>query len=238
MATAYETQQAEERKAAEERAKKAAMFNASLSVAGPLVGFKPPTAGFWGQTIQVLGGAALALSQYFDTKAAAKKKDKLTQHQQLIITNVDKILSKIETTGNEFIDKGQNPLTPEFEYALYNTLFTEIGYRGNCNLTARMPGDNKTTWFEMTKNGTVLVPTGGLVDPPPNFATYWSTNCRNIRDAWLRNYQNKLIQEGRNVELTDIQVSQNKQKLFFRVIFGLVFCILFFLFARNFMRIR
>jgi hypothetical protein len=238
MATTYETQRAAEQKAAAEQAKKSATVEAIISTTGPLVGFRSPTSGFFYQAIQVLGGAAIAFSQYFDAKAAAKKKDKLTQHQQLILTSVDKILSKLESTGNDFIDKGQNPLTPEFEYALFNALFTEIGYRGNCNLTARMPGDSKTIWFEMVKNGTVLVPTRGLIDPPPNFSTYWSNNCRNIRDAWLRNYQNKLILEGRQIELKDIQVSQNKQKLFFRVIFGLVFCILLFLFARNFMRIR
>lgn len=196
-----------------------------------------------GGAIELIGNLGIAAWSFFTQKKAAKKKERLTRKQAMVRQGVDGILATIEDTGLQLVDEGFEPGTQEFEKQLYNKLFLLVGYRGNCNAIAWVPGTkpntpNRSYMFKVTGNGRKLTAGPGLAANVPNLQTYWYTRCKNAKDMWVNAYIQKLTAEGRIRELEAFQASLSKGKIIVRVVFGLLITILIGIFAVQSMRIK
>jgi hypothetical protein len=152
------------------------------------------------------------------------------------------ILDAIAETGSIIVaEHGIDPTTAEFEKVMYDSLFQQIGYRGNCNARiwspGSKPGPRRPVWFTVTKNGRVLTPVSAKV-LPPNFQEYWYSSCRNFKDEWANAYMRMLTEQGRAEELLDFQSAQTKGTKYLRIGFGLIAGILFIIMIRNMTRIK
>lgn len=183
----------------------------------------------------------IAAWQFVGMRKEAKRKERLTRKQTAVREGVDGILDLIEATGLNLIDAGGVPGTKAFELALYNLLFKKVGYKGNCNAIVWAPGSKpspgRPIWFTVKANGRRLNAAPGLT-VPPNLQTYWYMRCKNAKDTWVGVYQEKLISEGRLRELQEFKASLNKGRLVVKVVFGLLFAVLMFIFVRQAMRIK
>jgi len=198
-------------------------------------------AGILATVINLVGALSIGAWQYFSGKKAAKKKERLTRKQAGVTQNIDDILTEINEVGNIVVQEhGIDPTTPEFEKVLYDNLFKSIGYRGNCNMTAWIPGskgDPKPVWFKVTQDGRVFEPVS-IDGVPPNIETYWYVNCSNLKDGWAKTYQDLLIRQGRVRELEAFQATRRKSINILRAVFGVAFAILLFLVVKYGMAIK
>ena len=183
----------------------------------------------------------IAAWQFVSMRKEAKLKERLTRKQTAIRDGVDGVLDLIEDTGLDLIDAGGVPGTKAFELALYNLLFKKVGYKGNCNALVwapgSKPGPGRPIWFTVKANGRSLTAAPGLA-VPPNLQTYWYMRCKNAKDTWVGVYQEKLVAEGRLRELQEFQASLKMVRLVVKVVFGLLFTILMFIFVRQATRIK
>lgn len=237
MATLYEIQQAKKQQQAQQTQQTSAIIGTAVETLGRLAG---ATTNFFATAIGVLGGTGIALSQFFKTQNQANQQAKITAHQQFVTSNVDSILSQLQQAGDDLIDRGFNPTSPDFEQALYTNLYSKIGYLGNCDISVWIPSNQSSanpntppsyvaatppqTWFTI-KSGS-LISTSALMDPPPNIDTYWTTKCQGIHDSWMMSYQDKLVAEGRTAEDQALQTTLSTSRLTWQVIFGLAIVIL------------
>lgn len=189
------------------------------------------SAGFLATVINLVGAAGIGAWQYFSGKKAAKKKERLDRKQAANVQGLDDLLTEINEVARIVVQEhGIDPTTPEFEKVLYDNLFKTIGYQGNCNMIAWMPGskgENRPIWFKVSQNGRVFEPVN-MDSPPPNASTYWFSNCKNLKDEWANIYQSLLIQQGRVRELEAFQETRRKGILSLRIVFGISFAILAF----------
>jgi len=196
---------------------------------------------FLAGVIDLTASLGIAAWQLISQKREAKKKARLTRKQQVIRDGVDGILDQIESTGLGLIEEGAVPGTQEFELALYHLLFQKVGYKGNCNaivwVPGTKPGPRRPIWFRVKAHGRLLTTSPGL-PAPSNLQTLWYVRCRNIRDGWVSVYQEKLITEGRIRELQEFQESLKKGKLVVKIVFGVLFSILMFVFVMQATRIK
>jgi len=239
MATLFEQQQQQAAQQAAQQQKVGAVTGAIVQTIGRGLGYRT---NILATAIELIGGVGIGLAQFFGDKKQAAVQEKQTAHQQFVTDNVDKILDQLNQAGLDLIDQDLNPLKPEFETTLYQNLYQTIGYQGNCNATIWFPGSQpglgRQIWFQITNNGSVLVPTSSLQDPPVNLETYWSTKCKNVHDNWYNAYQDKLITEGRNAELAAFQSVLNKGRLIWQISFGVIISILVIIVFMNMMRIK
>lgn len=191
--------------------------------------------------IDLASGIGLAAYGFLSQKKKAKKKEKRTKNQAAIQSYVDLILDEIKLAGETLVTNGLNPLTPEFEQELYNNLFNKIGYRGHCNATVwtpgTEPGPNRPIMFKATKDGRVVVPVT-MKDPPDDLQTYWYSRCRGLKDNWVLNYQDQLIQQGRTAELEELQSTLRKGQWIVSGVFATIFLFAIVFWVMNMRRIR
>jgi hypothetical protein len=189
------------------------------------------TAGVWATVINLVGGLGIGAWQYLSGKKRTKKKERLNRKQAASIKGIDGFLTEINEVARVVIQEhGIDPTTPEFEKILYDNLFKTIGYRGNCNMTAWMPGtegENRPVWFYVKQNGRVFQNVS-MQGVPPNISTYWHTNCKNLKDGWANIYQDLLIQQGRMQDLEAFQQTRKQGVKILRIGFGIGFAILIF----------
>lgn len=199
------------------------------------------SAGTFATFINLVGALSIGAWQYLSGKKELKKKERLTRNQENAIRGIDDLLVEIDEVGRIVVQEhGIDPTTADFEKVLYDNLFKTIGYTGNCNMIARVPGttgENRPIWFKVTGNGRVFTPIN-MAAVPPNVGAHWHTNCKNLKDGWASIYQDLLIQQGRVRELETFQQARKKGVLTLRIVFGLVFAILLFLVVRYGAKIR
>jgi hypothetical protein len=239
LATAWELRQKEFAKQAKEKAlvrgvtgtlaQGAARYAISQEIARTGTS-ATATAGLWATTINLVGALGIGAWQYFSSKKRLKLKTRLTRKQKAQVTGIDDLLTEINEVGSVVVQEhGIDPTTPEFEKVLYDNLFETIGYRGNCNMTAWIPGSKKPRpiWFYVKQNGRVLEPVN-MDAVPANISAHWYTNCKGLKDGWANTYQDLLIQQGRVQELEAFQQTREKGVKILRAVFGISFAILLF----------
>jgi hypothetical protein len=191
--------------------------------------------------IDLASGIGIAAYSFLSQKKRAKKKEKQTKNQAAIQSYVDLVLDEISTAGETLVNNGINPLTPEFEQQLYNTLFNKVGYRGHCNATVWTqgsgPGPNRPIMFKATKDGRVVIPVT-MKDPPDDLQTYWYSHCRGLKDNWVLIYQDQLIQQGRAAELEELQSTLRKGQWIVHGVFATIFLFAIVFWVMNMRRIR
>lgn len=197
---------------------------------------------FLGSLVELAGALTLGLLSFKKQKKTQAKREKVQQQHQQVRDEANAILDTIEQTGLTLVQEhGLNPITAEFEQALYSALFDEVGYKGNCNanvwLPGSKPGKDRPIWFTVTGNGRRLVPVG-LLAPPPNFQELWYVRCKNSRDNWIAAYRKLLIQQGRAQEAQDFESSLSKATWVTRAVFALLFTILAVTVLANMTRIK
>lgn len=194
-------------------------------------------ASFLGTVIEMAGAVGIAAWQMVTQKREATKKRRLTRSQTQSQEGIDGILATIDEVGTIVVqDHGIDPTTAEFEQILFDNLSKEIGYSGNCNITAReKPGG--PVLFTVSGNGRIFKNVS-LPAVPPNIQTYWRVQCKSLRDKWANVYQDLLIQQGRVRELEAFQASYNKGKVIIRVSFGIIFAILIVMAVRYGVKIK
>jgi hypothetical protein len=190
-----------------------------------------------GTAIELAGAAGIAAWQAIKGKREATQKRRKTRSQQQSQEGIDGILAIIDETGSIVVqDHGIDPTTADFEKILYDNLYKEIGYTGNCNITAHSNA-NSPVLFKVSGNGrifkNILLP-----EVPSNIQTYWRVQCKSMKDRWANLYQDMLIQQGRVRELEEFQASYNKSKKIIRVSFGIIFAILIIIAIRYGVKIR
>lgn len=187
--------------------------------------------------VNIVGIVGISAWQYMSGKKRQKKKQRITRQQANAQNSIDGLLTAINTTGTDIVSRGVDPTTANFEAIMHKVLYPQIGYRGNCNIIAKVPLPKKTkgapatkeedrpVWFTVTGNGRIFTPINAR-SLPPNLQTYWQTNCRGFKDIWASAYQDMLIQEGRIRELDDFQAAQKKGVAVLRISFGVILGIL------------
>lgn len=191
--------------------------------------------------IDLASGIGIAAYSFMSQKKRQKKKEKKTKKQAAIQSYVDLVLDEVNTTGDALIEQGLNPLTPDFEQALYNNLFEKIGYRGHCNASVWVPGTkpgpDRPIMFKATKDGRVVIPVT-MEDPPYDLQTYWYSQCNGLKDKWTLQYQDTLIQQGRTAELEELQATLSKGKWIVSGAFGVIFLFMGVFWVMNLRRIK
>ena len=191
--------------------------------------------------IDFASGLGIAAYSFLSQKKRAKKKEKRTKGQAAIQSYVDLVLEETRLAGDTLIANDLNPLTPEFEQELYNNLFNKVGYRGHCNATVWVPGTspgpNRPIMFKATKDGRVVIPVT-MKDPPDDLQTYWYSHCRSLKDKWVLDYQDQLIQQGRVAELEELQSTLRKGRWLVNGVFGVIFLFAIIFWVMNMRRIR
>ena len=194
-----------------------------------------------GTAIEFIGAAGIAAWQFATARKTAKKKERITKKQQINQDGIEGLLQIIGDTGVVLVEEhGIDPTTAEFEKILYDNLYKEIGYRGNCNINAPMPGQKTgegPVWFRVTNNGRIFEPVN-MDTVPPNIQTFWRVKCKNLKDIWANAYQDLLIQQGRVRELEAFQADYNKGKKILRISFGIIFGILLIIAIRYGVKIK
>jgi len=191
---------------------------------------------FLGSIIEGIGGLSIGLISLFKKQKRQKKAIKLAEKQQQSQDYVDHVLTQIEEVGSQLLQQGFNPLTPDFEKTLYSALYEKVGYRGNCNAIiwapGSQPGPNRPVYFKVTGNGRLLTPVT-LKESPPYLQEYWYARCKGLKDLWITQYQDLLIQEGRLQELEELQATLKRGKLLVTGSFSLIFLIIGVIFIMN-----
>jgi hypothetical protein len=190
-----------------------------------------------GSAIELAGAAGIAAWQMITGKREATKKRRKTRKQKQSQQGIDGILAIIDETGTIVVqDHGIDPTTAEFEKILFDNLYKEIGYTGNCNITARSNA-NSPILFKVSGNGRIFKNVL-MQEVPSNIQTYWRVQCKSMKDRWANLYQDMLIQQGRVRELEEFQASYHKGKKIMRVSFGIIFAILIVIAVRYGVKIR
>ena len=163
--------------------------------------------------IDFVGGIGIAAWQFMSSKKRARRSEKQKKRVSQTQNEVTSILNKIYNTGMDLVDQGVNPATAGFEQKLYDLLFQDIGYRGNCNaivwVPGSKPGKDRPIWFRIDNNGRTLT----FVTPranPPNLQSYWYSQCMSSKTDWIREYQRLLVANARDRELSIIQAREKK----------------------------
>ncbi|RJR10584.1 hypothetical protein C4588_03010 [Candidatus Parcubacteria bacterium] len=163
--------------------------------------------------IDLVSGIGIAAYSFITQRKEAKKQEKKTKKQVANQSYIDEVLSKIEATGDALIESGYNPLTAQFEDALYKNLIDDVGYRGYCNASVWVPGTKpgpgRLVMFKASNDGRTVTPIN-MDEPPYDFQTYWYSRCRGFKDKWILDYQDILIRQGRVAELEELQSSVSK----------------------------
>ena len=199
-------------KAIEERLARGSVQSAGQSAAIKSFRFDSMMAGM----IDLVGGVGIAVWQFMSGKKRARRSAKQKKRVSQTQSEVTDILDKIYNTGMDLVDQGVNPTTSEFEQKLYDLLFQDIGYRGNCNALVWMPGSkpgkDRPIWFRMENRGRTLT----FVTPranPPNLQIYWYSQCMSAKTDWIREYQRLLVANARDRELSIIHAREKKASL-------------------------
>jgi hypothetical protein len=207
------------------------------------------TGGGWGTFVSLVGNLGIAAWQYVSGKKFQKS---MTAEQEAIAKahgTVDEKLEAIQLTGFNLIEQGMKPGTTAFENEMVKQLYDTVGYKGQCNIDAWAPeekkkkgqrtkrGSQRRVQFYVRGNGTSLKPGAGF-KPHPYLQSYWSAQCRNIRDSWVEAYQGKLVEEGRFRELEELQSSLKKGTKIARIALGGTALVLLIIMVRYSMKME
>lgn len=206
-------------------------------------------AGPWGTIVSLVGNLGIAAWQYLSgqkfQKGMAKEQGAITKAHGTVVEK----LEAIQLTGFNLIDQGMKPGTTAFEKELVRLLYDTVGYKGQCNIDAwapppkpkkgqrAKPETKRKIQFYVRGNGTQLTPVGRF-KPHPYLQSYWSAQCKNIRDSWIEAYQGRLIEEGRFQELEELQSSLKKGTKIARIALGGTALILLIIMVRYSMKME
>ena len=190
-----------------------------------------------GTVIEFAGAIGIAAWQAVSGKEKATEKRRLTRKEKHSQEGIDGILATIDAVGTAVVqDHGIDPTTAEFEKILFDNLYKEVGYTGNCNILGRFKAGGPVM-FKVSGNGRIFRNVA-MPAVPSHIQTYWRVQCKGLKDRWANLYQDLLIQEGRVRELEAFQASYNKGKKIIRVSFGLLFAILIVIAVRYGVKIK
>lgn len=181
-------------------------------------------ANFVGALIQIGTALGTSIYNFLGTKKAQKKQEKFAQAQQASANVINKTLNEVYQYGLAVIRESDlSPADPEFEKVLVQHIGSLTGYRGNCDADIYSLDDTetdlskKTPWFKV-RGGKIQSVSGAAL--PDNADALWMVGCRNVHDNWTIAYKKKLIQEGRQRELEQLEAKFSKGKLLQTLLFG------------------
>jgi len=168
------------------------------------------------QFLGVIGNLGIMAWQFMRGKKRSRRRSTRLELEENTKNEITNILNKIYNTGMGLVDEGYNPITAKFEKRMFDLLFQEVGYQGNCNATVWVPktkpGEGRPIWFRVENNGRTLTPVT-LSNAPPNLQSYWYSRCAGAKTDWMREYQNLLISISRSEVLTEQEGHQKKASL-------------------------
>lgn len=165
----------------------------------------------------VLGGALIGgiVDVFVGAKAKAKARKKMKKaftamllkryDTQVFISSLERMASAIEYLGT----LGLRPGTPEFDEYLKRVLYSEIGYKGNCELDLYGPaaqGQPRPLIAQIDRKGVLTAHSPSIdLDLGPK----WNEACKELHKAALKDWAEE---QSENI-LIERELAQEKEKM-------------------------